>query len=212
MKRRVLDLLMIVAIAVGGFQVWSSSRERTRLESEYRRLVQETGELPIGDPSKAHLRALETGEPLHFAWRVYLPPKFTVRIRDGHGGSSGTSSSSREFIARVRFREDQDGNLELYKHFAGGSSRGGFGDPGLAKLLRGRWDKVIVEQFGAGDVATIEPDEPVVLLRLSLPKEMEAEARKTLPPHVLRDNVLPTFYELKLGPDSPRSPPKRPGK
>ena len=183
------------------------------MEAEYQRLTRTTGDLPIGDPSRVHVRALETGEPLHFAWRIYLPPHYQMIIRDQNGGRSTSSSSeSAEFIARVRIREDGKGGLELYRRFSNGSSRGGFADQTLAELLRGRRDKVVVEQLGADDLATLGPDEPAVLLRLSLPKEMEAEARAKLSPGLVEEDDFPTFYELNLGPDTPKPPATRPGK
>jgi hypothetical protein len=203
--KRLVDVLLIVVLAVGGVLAWNASRERSRLEAEYRGLRLATGELPISDPAKAHILALETGEPLHFAWRIYLPPNYQV-IRRDNLGSSGTSSSSQsvEFIARVRIREDGKGGLEIYQSFSGGSSRGGFADRTLAELLRGREGTLIAEQLGAKEVATLGPDEPATLLRLSLPGEMEAEERAKLSPYLFEKDLFPVIFELKLGPDAPK--------
>jgi hypothetical protein len=201
MKHRVFDWFLLVVTLIGGVLAWQTGRERSRLSERHRRLVGMAGELPIADPSKVYARALDTGEPLHFAWRVYLPANYNRALRSSGGGALGASTSRRpsEFIARLRFRQDNQGVMEVYNHFANGSTRVSLGDKTLADLLRNRWDKVRVERLGAPEVAVIEPDKPAVLLRLTLPDDMQDEARTKLSP----DNqarLLPVLYELDLGP------------
>jgi hypothetical protein len=211
MKRRAADLFLLLVFLIGGVWAWTSGRERGRLEADYRRLTRATGDLPIADPTKVHFRAIETGEPLHFAWRVYLPPNYQFFMRTRTGSmSSSTASDSREYIARVRFRED-DGILNVYEHFSGSSSRGSFGDRSLAGLLHGRWEKVLVEQLGAPNLATVEPDGSAVLLRLTLPEDMQAEARKTLDPYTL-EKFIPVLFEMEIGPETPKPSPVPPRK
>ncbi len=143
---------------------------------------------------------------MHFAWRVYFPPHYEQIIKYNSGGfSSAMSSDAREFIARLRFREDETGWINLYTHFAGGSSRSSIGDEALARFLHGRWDKLVVEQLGLGEVAVIDPDQPAVFLRVSMPEEMQAEARKTLPAHDQARQV-PTIFEMKLEPEKKPKP------
>src|SRR5262249_53145162 len=126
MKPRVLDLLLLLTILPGGFLAWQTGRERGRLEDRYERMVKIAGDLPIADPTKVFIRAVDTGEPLHLAWRVYLPPNYTLIVRNRTGdGSSGSSTSwslnSAEFIARVRFRKDERGLMSVYTRFHGSS-------------------------------------------------------------------------------------------
>ena len=173
MAHRILHFALIVAIVVGAVLAWRTSEERSRLTTTYRRLAQITGDFPIDDPSKVYFLALDTGEDLHFAWRVYLPPNYTQIVKD-NVGNQATSwwGGASQTIARVRIREVDQGRLEIYTRFLGGSSRMSFGDQGLADLMRGRWDEVRIEQLGTGGVATIAPDEPAVLLRMTLPDSM----------------------------------------
>jgi hypothetical protein len=197
--RKAVDVLLLLLAICGGVAAWRTGLERRQLAATYDRLARVTGDLAITDPSKAHLLALETGEPLHFAWRVYLPPNYNVRLRSGLGGqSSSWSSGSIEFIARVRIRQTDRGPLEIYTRFSGGSSLMSIGGPKLAELLRGRWNDVIVEQVGAGGLTALEPGKPAVLLRLKLPDDLAAQAKKVLPPHDV-NRVVPVFYELTLG-------------
>jgi hypothetical protein len=204
MRHRALDWFLLAVVLIGGVLAAQTSRERARLEQHYRRLIQMTGELPITEPSKVYVRALDTGEPLHFAWRIYLPAKSKQRWSSHWAGSSSTSTTSSntpsEFVGRLRFRQDEQGRLELYERLSNTSSRMTFGDQALAELLRDRWDKVRVEQLGSPRLAVLDPDQPAVFLRLTLPEDLQEEARKKLPPFTVTQYV-PILFEWDFGPD-----------
>jgi hypothetical protein len=202
MKHRLFDGFLILVILIGGVLAWQTGLERSRLTERHGRLARMAGELPIADPTKVYIRALDTGEPLHFAWRVYFPPNYRQSLRSRFGGlGSSTSTKPSEFIARVRFREDDEGFINMYSRFASGSSRSTFGDKGLADLLRNRWDNVRVEQLGTPEVAILETDQPAVMLRLTLPYDMQDEARKRLSPGI-HPQFLPVLFELEVGPEA----------
>jgi hypothetical protein len=207
-RRRIPDLILLVALVVGGVYAWRSAHERARLQGDYERLALATGDFPITDPTRAHFRALETGEPLHFAWRVYVPASSSMIIRSRSGMSAvNAGPSPAEFIARVRFREDEQGNWSVYQAFHGGSSRGSLGGKELNRLLREHAGKLLLEQLGAKSTATVGPDGPAVLLRLTLPEDMQAEARKSLPAYE-QPRFLPDLFLLEIGPEKPKpSPP-----
>lgn len=201
--KKTLDFILLLTVLVGGVLAWQTGRERGRLTERHRLLAQVTGDLPIADPTKVYILALDTGEPLHYAWRVYLPRNYRRILTDGSGSqSSGWSSEPDEFIARVRIREDNQGQLEHYYHFSGGSSRMSFGHKSLADFLRGRWDEVRVEQLGAGEVAVIDSGRSAVLLRLTLPELIRDEARRKLDPYTA-ERHLPVLLNLQLGPTAP---------
>ncbi|WP_435009471.1 hypothetical protein P12x_000723 [Tundrisphaera lichenicola] len=215
MKLRIPDLLLILALIAGGVLAWQTARERTRLEVEHQRLARATGDLRIGDPTKVHILALETGDPLSFAWRVYLPPNYPVKLKIGspNSGSMGSGSSgsteSREFIARLRVRADESGSLQVFEQFGSGGGMMSLGDKSLADFLMDRSGSVIADEMGKKQVETIDPDGSAILLRLSMPEEMQAEARKTLSPHAL--NYVPILLEMRLGPEPPPVSPNGPG-
>ncbi|MEX2176134.1 MAG: hypothetical protein WD872_17360 [Pirellulaceae bacterium] len=201
--RRLLQLCLVAVILVGLVFAWRTGQERSTVRAEYDRLVRLTGDLPLTDPAKIHVLAIETGEDLHFAWRIYLPPKCRFVIRHSSGGfGSSSRSEPQQFIARVRVRE-ADGRLQLFTKFAGGSGESSFGDDSLAEFLRGRWDEVQVEQLGVGKVAVLKPDGSALLLRLSLPEALQAEAAKQLDRHSLQTK-LPLLYEVHIGPEPAR--------
>ncbi len=210
MIRRLLDLILILAILTGAYRSWQSSQERERLKDTHERLARIIGILPIEDPSKVHVLALETGDPMHFAWRIYLPPHCPFHVRDNNGSSSSSSSTdSTDFIARLRFRETEEGRLEIHKHMKNTSSRSAMGNPSLTNLLHDRWDQLQVEQLGAPDIAVLDPDEPALLLRLSLPDDLAAQARTTLDAREQK-RYIPVIYALHLGPEPPANPPPGP--
>ena len=200
--RRGVELVLIAAIAIGGYLAWQTGKERGRLQRTFDRLARKAGDIEIGDPNQVHLRAFPTGEPLHFAWRVYLPASYParVRVRTGHSSSdtSGSRSQPLEFIARVRFREDENGVLNMYWKFAGYDRRESVGDRAFATLLRGRWNEVAVEQLGADGVVAIDPDRLITLLRLRLPASFQESAKTALSPDQQKE-LVPVFFELQLG-------------
>ncbi len=199
--RRIIELSLLIAVVIGGFLAWRSGRERARLRTDYDRLTRTVGDLTIGDASKLHLRAVETGGPLHFAWHLYLPPNYLLVVKTASGGSSSTvSSEPRDFIARVRFREDDAGRLQVHTSFGSSSGRSSLGDRPLADLLRGRWSGILVERPGVAETAVIEPGKPTVLLRLTLPEDLREAARGILPVRPREGEPL-VLYEIILNPD-----------
>lgn len=201
MRFRLLDFLLIALIVVGSFFAWLTGSKRYELSKTFERLSRKTGDLSIADLSLIYVQALPTQEPLHFAWRVYLPPNYNLNVRARSGGmSSFASAGARDFIARVRLRENENGQMEIYTHFAGGASRSGIGDVELCKLLHGRWGKIRVEQLGADQLAALNPSRSAVLLKLTMPDEMIAEARKVLPEHAQKAWV-PELFKMEFGPE-----------
>jgi hypothetical protein len=203
--RRAIELLLMLAIAAGAYFAWRTGRERARLQTEYGRIVRAVGDLAVGDPSRVHVAAIATGEPLHFAWRVHVPAGVALDARGLSGGGStswgGSSSSSvnaQDLIARVRLREE-GGRMQVYSQFAGGSSLASAADPELTAFLRGKAGRLRVEQVGQGGVVALEPKRPATLLRLTLPDDLLTEARRALPPEVA-GRLAPTLYELVLTP------------
>lgn len=200
MRLSILDWLLIAVIAVGGVMAFGSGRERARLEARATRLAAVAGDLPVADPAKLYIVALETGEPLHFAWRIHIPPNYTIKSASNVGSSStGWRSDPAEFIARVRFRENADGQLDVYQRFEGSSSRSSFHSPAFARLISGHWKDIKVEQLGSAGVVEIDPKDTVTLVRLTLPEALEAKA-KGMEPEIPERLYKPDMFQLELGP------------
>jgi hypothetical protein len=177
-------------------------------------MTRTAGDLIVTDPSRIHVLALDTGEPLHYAWRVYLPADYRLVERGTPAGavrvSPPGSDPARELILRVRFREDAEGQLNLYQTFEGSSNRGAFGDGALAKVLHGRFDKVLVEQLGTNGPVSVGVDEPLDLLSLRLPADMEAECLKEMSPRS-RAQYDPQFFRFSFGPEAKKPTPPAEG-
>ena len=115
---------------------------------------------------------------------------------------------SRELILRARFREDAEGRLNLYEKHESGSSRAQFGGKSLSEVLHGRFDKVLVEQLGTHGIVSVGVDEPLDLLRLKLPPDMEAAIVGELSPDQPALARNPEIYRFSFGPEAkPSTPP-----
>jgi hypothetical protein len=200
MKHGVLNAFLLVAVLSGGVLALLAGRERSRLSRRYERLVRTTGPFSISDPSKLYFQAVDTGEPFHFAWHAYLPANYRMVVIGSLGPDcSSTSNYPRDFIARVRFHQEEQGIMQVYTNFSSSGVRFGFRDKELTELLRDRWDRLLVEQLGTRELAVADHDRPVVLLRLTLPDELAGEARKKLSKDVQKKYV-PVVFQLGLDP------------
>ena len=197
---RLLNGVPLIAAVIGGVLAYRAGTERQHLLAERTRLVKKVGSMAIGDRSKLHVRAIETGDELHFAWRVYVPAGFKVRWEYSNGGYSVSHSSiASEFVARVRLREEERRRLYVFSNQASGS-RLALGDEQLADSLRDRWDEVRVEQLGSDDVTVIEADEVVTLLRLTLSDDLKREADQKLEKDFAQ-RFQTALFDVRFGPD-----------
>src|SRR5262249_28445354 len=98
---------------------------------------------------------------------------------------------------------DESGTMRIYSHFGNARQSMEFEDKSLAELLRGRWDALIVEQLGAPEVAMINADQRVVLLRLRMPGDIEQMARAKLSAEDLA-RCVPSVPKIDLNPQSSR--------
>lgn len=129
MLTKLLNAVLLIAAVIGGVLAHRAGMQHQQLLTEFRRLEKKVGHLPIEDPTKVYVRALKTDEELHFAWRVYLPAGFNVRWQNSGGGSSWSSNSNAgEFIARVRFRQNDRGVLSVFTKQRSGSGMMGLGN------------------------------------------------------------------------------------
>ncbi len=195
----VLEWLVGLAIIIGGVMAVRSGSERSQLRAEHRRLIGTVGELPIADPEKVWFVALETGDPLHFAWRVYLPANYHFRIRHDNGSSSSWRSDPAEFVARIRFRVSDTGTLQVYGDYGSGSSLASRGDGKVSHFVQQHWDRLEVEQLGSKDAVSVDPADSATLLRIRMPEDLQSEAAAVFPPY-LQSEFIPTFYSVTLGP------------
>ncbi len=194
-----VDLALVVAIVPLGVWAWRTGRERAVMEDKFAKYTRKAGELGVGDRSKTLLRKLETDEPFHFAWRMFLPAGAYDQVGVGEASRDFQSLGTESIVYRCRIGEDQGRlRVSLNNHGPGGGSgiQTPCGPPALAEFLRGRWDRIIVEQTAATELVAADPSKPLVLLRLKLPAELEAEAREKLAGS--SEIRLPIIFELTL--------------
>jgi hypothetical protein len=200
MKFSWLNALVWVVIVVGAVCLWRSSSEHFQLQAEADRLQALTGNLVPADPTQIYVRAIKTEDPLDFAWRVYFPPGYQLQMRHRHGSSSSSGNTSAiNGIARVRLRE-VDGVMQIY-HRLPNSSGLSSTNPDLQQFLRGRWDRLEVEQLGKERLEQLDPKNELVLFRLTLPEDLQKEAEPKLQKG-MRSEFMPSVFEIRVGPPS----------
>jgi hypothetical protein len=203
MKVAWLNALLWTAIVVGAACLWRSSRENVQLRAEADRLKSVTGELVPADPTQIYVRAIKTDDPLEFAWRVYFPPGYQLQVRHKHGYSSSSAlSNAIHGMARVRLRE-VDGVMQIYQRLPDSSGLSSI-NPELQQFLRGRWDRLQVEQLGKERLEQLDPKSEFILFRLTLPEDLQKEAESKLPKG-MRSEFMPSLLEIRVGPPGGKS-------
>jgi hypothetical protein len=191
-----------VVIVIGGLALWRTTVQRDELQREHDRLAAKIGVLAIKDPAQVHIRAIDTGEPLNFAWRAYFPANYrwSYTTKSGSGGSS-SSSLPQETILRVRIREI-DGHLMLYTRFSGGSGLMSIGSAKLLEILKQNPDALKnfqIERLAADGPIAFDADEAQTLVKIALPADLQAEAKQKLQQWEY-DRVAPTVEWIRFGP------------
>jgi hypothetical protein len=200
MPHKLLNLTLLTVAIVGVVFAYRVAKRHRELSAEHQRLEAMVGSLPIGDPSKIHVRAIDTGEELHFAWRVYVPGGIRVKWQHGTGSGTSMNSQARHIITRVCIREQDDGTLYVFLKRGGGSSCFQVGDRALADVLRDRWGEIQVEQLASDDIRAVDRDEVATLLRLTLPDDMKQEAEEKVRPSIMRD-FKTALLDIRFGTD-----------
>ena len=177
MIRILTNLILFVIAVVGAVSAFRASLEHRELDAEHRRLALAVGRLPIEDPSKWHVTATKTEDPLDFRWRIYAPAnvKWRSRYATGRGGSgssmgSGTSKPRYE-VARVRFKRAPDGAWQMWLKSGHGSSFSTLGNPAWVRLLDDP-SKLIIHQLGKDEIIVSDVDEVLPMLKIEVPDEV----------------------------------------
>jgi len=173
---RTVSFVLLTITLIGGYFAWQSGQERAALLSQIARIEKRIGSFPIVDPTLVHVRAIDTQQPLEFAWRIYLPAHFKMTNAQTFD-PSGTNyyhysgSEPSEFIARVILRE-HNGSMECYTSFNFSSGVSSTQNPLHLIAIREQWEHLHIEQLGKPELAKFQPNEEMPLLRISLPSEL----------------------------------------
>lgn len=169
MLLRLLNLSLLLAALVGAALAFAEQRRVAAIAGEHQRLTGLVGNLSVEDETKIHVLAIDTGEPMHFLWRIFVPANVDLRWQfKTIGGSSsswgGGDPEPTEMFLRYRMKvEDNWVNVfHSTNNSSGLSSLGGRKAPSLVE----RPDLIEVQIAGADEVAVFEPDEVVDLLSL----------------------------------------------
>ncbi len=202
--KRIFEFGLVAAIAVGLYFAAAEGRERARLLADYQRLRKTTGDMEVADPSKFHVLAIPTGEPLCFAWRFHGPKGTSLAVSSSLGGSSSSgtiSLSSEDVLPTVRLRVTEERGLEVHTNFQWTAGVFTTGDIGLVRLLKGRESEVVVEQLG--EPLTVLKPGTHLLIRLKFSEALMRDAAKALSPQELARFPGGEFFRTEIAYNPP---------
>ncbi|MGN6544688.1 MAG: hypothetical protein ACTHK7_06545 [Aureliella sp.] len=174
------------------------------MQREHTRLTDVAGELVITDPDQLHIQAIDTGEPLRFAWRVYAPGGQAIVFHFGSSGQPLGSSTHQdpephESFASVCFTEQRPpGQAGVYCFFENTSDFCSLAPPGMFEFLRDHWNELEIEQLGAREVARVKPGDSATMLRVKLSPSLMQKAREKNLATPTSDGPTPTCFECRL--------------
>ena len=124
-----IDSCLICLASVGCYFAIQSSRRKSELEFHLNQLVDRSEAIlsspfAIADVDRIYVKAIETGKPLEFAWRVYLPSGFKnvskVEFPNGSCWDSSMTPLPEPIESIVRFKIKLMGEFAICeKHWLG---------------------------------------------------------------------------------------------
>lgn len=203
MLRRLLNLFLLGLALSGTWLAWEQASQQGTLRDRYQQLAEKVGMVEVEQPDKLHVRAVPTGEPMHWTWHVYVPDNYSMQVRSEMGtGSRGThgyfQSEGYRALARVRLRK-LDGVWQIWQKLHGGSSYTyGLGEEVERQL--DQFEKLRVEQLGQDELQVYDGEEVLTLLRISAPSDTPGQP--DTPVIVLRIGTEQAWQKFDSAPKS----------
>ncbi|PHR90943.1 MAG: hypothetical protein COA78_34280 [Blastopirellula sp.] len=202
MFQRIITAILLLAIIVGAFQLIQAKTSQSEVKQEFDRLVAKVGRLEITDPKKFHVIPIETNEPFHYAWRVYMPEGLSIHRKtkffSGGSSSSSTSGQPNESIFRARFRFVDD-EVKVYVKSGSGSSTMGYTNKKFSQFLQDHADEMIVGSLADDGTRVFDTDQVLTLLKLEIPEHLQDEARLAWNKRDKRKRTLPPLILTQMG-------------
>jgi hypothetical protein len=173
MFQRLVELVLCLGLVIGLCFLYQSATVRHQHSQEYQRLTRKAGSLTDCRRDKVTLQAVETGESLHFAWRIFVPHEYDYGYRSKVEVRGKVSSSrDQDFVFRYRFYE-QRGKWYVYVMGYGGEDGHAYEvkSQELIEFLtnaQGR-DQLQVEQLGTAGTVEVDFGKTISLLKIRRP-------------------------------------------
>lgn len=193
MNRRLFDCILLLITLAGVVPAWLTSIEVRRLTREHERFERMSQSLVVTDPSKVHLIAIDTGDPYHFAWRVFTPANYQMSLSSI---GSFIQTKQGESLAQVRFIRNHYGQICISTTFLGIESYVYQFERETADMLLDHWNDVTVYRAGSTGSVVAGENGRLVLLRLTLSEDALREIGPKLEPS--SRFRPPLIYETEL--------------
>ena len=193
---------LVIMIAVGLIGLVVDQVRLRRLQSEQSRLQRLVGKLDIDDEARIHLALVESPEPLHHVWRVYLPASSAWRVThesasSGSGWSQSGPSEARNEIWRWRVA-GSDGAFRSHVLSGSGSSTSSI-QPEMADFLRSNWSQLNVQVAGADGTQIASTDQIIPLVTIRVPTGLLPKAKEALGERTGEQLKEKPLLKLELG-------------
>ena len=174
---------LVIMIAVGLIGLVIDQVKLRRSQSQESRLERLVGKLDVDDHTRIHIALIESSEPLHHVWRVYLPARSAWRVThesasSGSGWSQSGPSEARNEIWRWRV-VGSDGAFRSHVLSGSGSSTSSI-QPEMARFLRSNWRDLEMEIAGEHGLQIASTDQIIPLVTISVPTDLLPKAKEAL--------------------------------
>lgn len=193
MNRRLFDFILLLIAIAGVVPAWLTGIEVRRLTREHERFARMSQSLIVTDPAKIHLIAIDTGDPYHFAWRIYTPANFQISLSSF---GSFIQTKQGENLIQVRFIRNHYGQMCIFTNLLGNTYYMYNFERETAEMLRDHWNDVTVYRAGSTGSVVAGENGRLVLLRLTLSEDALREIGPKLDP--TSRGRLPLIYETEL--------------
>ena len=174
---------LVIMIAVGLIGLVVDQIKLRRLQSEKSRLQRLVGKLDVDDDARIHIALVESPEPLHRVWRVYLPANSTWRLaHESAFGGSGWSQSGRSEARNELWRWRVVGSNESFRShvLSGSGSSTSSIQPRMAEYLRSNWKQLDVQVAGADGTQVASADQIIPLVTIHVPTDLLPKVKEEL--------------------------------
>ena len=180
MWRNLIDVTLVGCVVYLGWLIVIEKGMLAPINEDLGRLQAMAGDFRIVSPDKIYIKAITTGRPLEFMWRVYWPkgyePGHAIQFIGMGGSSSSTRSSrvppARDFVLRARLRVDSE---SVYFQSRGNQSGSQSGAPlrdsnesRSVRRLAEDPDRAVIKQAGADRVEEYTVADEIMLLSVSV--------------------------------------------
>ena len=205
--RNPLNIVLFVFVVFTAARFYFVQSEVTTLRAEYARVSAKYKDIDVLNPKSYYAAAVETGDPMAFAWRYHQPSGVDLISRAEYGalGSSTVplpADPRRKLkLHRIAFESTDDG-IRYYDNHRPRSYNDIRWNRELGKFLSNHWGELRFSALGEGGSAIeLPPDAVLTFLTIEVPPELEEELKASVGEDRAAKLMRGPIFRLILGSD-----------